>query len=483
MHEVDVVVIGGGVVGSAILWELARYDLTLALLEGRADVGDGTSKANSSIAHTGFDAEPGTLKSASLTASHARWEQICDLLEVPFQRCGALMVALDEEDLRSCEAVLAQAHRNGVTDVRRLSAGELRALEPNVNPAVCGGLIVPGESITSSVLLTVAYAESAVLNGAHVYLQEPAIALQPVGERIVVRTPRRTFRARIVVNAAGLQSDEVARMVGDDSFTITPRKGEFFILDKTEGRLVRHILLPVPTPVTKGILVAPTVDGNLLLGPTADDGHDKSDVCTTTDGLRRVAESTRRLVPALDPYRTTITQYAGLRAVCSTGHWAIRPSERCPRLIHAAGIRSTGLSASPEIARLVREVAAQQGLSLRPRSGYRARRPRIRSIRDASPAEAEALCRGDPRYGHLVCRCEHVSEAEIVQAIHAPIPAISLDALKRRLRTGAGRCQGGFCGPRIVEILARELGTAWTEVVKAGPGSEVVVQANKAVWR
>ena len=204
---------------------------------------------------------------------------------------------------------------------------------------------------------------------------------------------------------------------------------------------------------------------------------------TTADGLQRVAESVRGLVPALDPYGTAITQYAGLRTVCSTGHWEIRPSERCPRLIHAAGIRSTGLSASPEIARLVRETLGEQGLLLRPRPGYQAQRPAIRLIRDSAPPDAKALCRSDPRYGHLVCRCEQVSEAEILQAIRAPIPATSLDAIKRRLRPGAGRCQGGFCGPRVLAILSRELGTELPDVGKAGPGSEVVVQPNKAAWR
>lgn len=483
MNDYDVIVIGGGVVGAAILWELAKYDLRLALLEKRSDVADGTSKANSGIAHTGFDAPPDTLEAALITASNPRWEEICDLLEVPFRRCGAIMVALSEEDLSHCEAILEKAHYNGVKDVRRLTAAEIFSLEPNVNPQAMGGLLIPGESITHSAPLTIAYAENAVLNGAHIYLQEPVVALHPDDEGIRVTTAKRALRAGWVVNAAGLWADDVARMVGDDSFTITPRKGEFYILDKAQSDLVRHIILPVPSPISKGILVAPTVDGNLLLGPTADDIQDKNDTSTTADGLRRVAEGVQRLVPALKPYAMTITQYAGLRTVCSTGQFEIRPSERCPRLIHAAGIRSTGLSASPEIARLVRQILADQGLALRPRPGYQPRRPAIRPIRDASPEEAAALCRQDPRYGHLVCRCEHVSEAEIVQAIHAPIPATSLDAIKRRLRPGAGRCQGGFCGPRVLEILARELGVAPTEVRKGGPGSEILLEPNKAVWR
>jgi len=479
----DVVVIGGGVVGAAILWELAKYDLRLALLEKRSDVADATSKANSGIAHTGFDAKPGTLESALITFSNPQWDEICGLLEVPLQRCGAVMVALSEEDLRGCEAALEEARQNGVTDVRRLRADELLALEPNLNPAVLGGLHIPRESLTSSSLLAIAYAENAVLNGAHLFLEEPVIALQPQLEGMILTTPKRTLRASWVINAAGLWSDEVARMIGDDSFTIAPRRGEFFILDKTEGGLLRHIILPVPTPISKGILAAPTVDGNLLLGPTADDIQDKADTRTTADGLRRVAEATRKLVPALDPYRKTITQYAGLRAVCSTGQFEIRPSARSSRLIHAAGIRSTGLSASPGIARHVRMLLAEGGLSLRPRPGYRPDRPAIRFMRDASPEEAAKLHRHDLHYGHLVCRCEHVSEAEIVQAIRAPIPATSLDALKRRLRCGAGRCQGGFCGPRVMEILARELGLPLTAVCKGGAGSEIVLEANKAAWK
>ena len=479
----DVVVIGGGIVGTAILWELTKYDLRLALLESRGDVADATSKANSGIAHTGFDASPGTQESASITASNPQWEEICGTLEVPFRRCGAIMVALSEEDLASCEGILDKAHRNGVADVRRLRADEVLAMEPNVNPDVMGGLLVPGESITHTAPLAIAYAENAASNGAHVYLEEPVTGLTPADDHVVVTTPRRSLRARWAINAAGLWSDEIAGLVGDASFAITPRKGEFFILDKAVGDLIRHIILPVPTPISKGILVAPTVDGNLLLGPTADEIEDKTDTGTTPEGLERVGASTQGMLPALAPMRTTITQYAGLRAVCSTGHWVIRPSERCARLIHAAGIRSTGLSGSPEIARQVRELLAEGGLPMRPRPDYQPRRPAIRLIREASAQEAEELVRRDPRYGHLVCRCEQVSEAEIVQAIHAPIPATSLDAIKRRLRPGAGRCQGGFCGPRVLEILARELDLDPTAIRKAGPGSEVVLERTKAAWR
>jgi len=481
--QYDVVIIGGGVIGTAILWELARYDLSLALVEKRPDVCDTISKANSGIAHTGFDAPPGTLESVLVTRSNPRWEEICQTLQVPFRRPGAIMVALDEADLRNCEAVLEEARQNGVHSVRRMRADELLALEPHINPQVVGGLHIPGESITSSHLLPIAYAESAVLNGAHVYLEEPVTALRAHDTAIEVVTSRRTLRASWVVNAAGLYADEIARMVGDDSFTITPRKGEFFILDKTEGHLVQRVILPVPTPITKGILVSPTIDGNLLLGPTADDMQDKTDHSTTQDGLRRVAAGVQKLVPTLEPYRKTITQYAGLRSVCSTGRFEIRPSERAPRLIHAAGIRSTGLSASPELARYVRELLQEAGLALRPRPNYRPERPAIPLIRDATPEQAEALCRQDPRYGHLVCRCEHVSEAEIVQAIHAPVPARTVDAIKRRLRAGAGRCQGGFCGPRVMEILARELGIPLSEVRKDGAGSEIVLDKNKAAWR
>jgi len=479
----DVVVIGGGIVGTAILWELAKYDLRLALLEKHSDVADATSKANSGIAHTGFDASPGTQESAAITASNPQWEEICGTLEVPFRRCGAIMVALSEEDLQSCESILEKAHRNGVTDVRRLRADEVIALEPNVNPAVMGGLLVPGESITHPAPLAIAYAESAVLNGAHVFLEEPVIAMAPEDGQVLVTTPWRVLSAGWVVNAAGLWSDEIAGLIGDASFCITPRKGEFFILDKAVGDLIHHIILPVPTPISKGILVAPTVDGNLLLGPTADDIQDKTDTSTTSEGLRRVAESTQGMLPTLAPMRATITQYAGLRAVCSTGHWEIRPSEQCSRVIHVAGIRSTGMSGSPEIARRVRALLAEQDLPLRPRPQYQPRRPAIQLIREASTQEAAELWRRDPRYGRLICRCEHVSEAEIVQAIHAPIPATSLDAIKRRLRPGAGRCQGGFCGPRVLEILARELARRPTDVCKSGPGSEIVVERTKAVWR
>ncbi|MGQ9681621.1 MAG: FAD-dependent oxidoreductase [Anaerolineae bacterium] len=480
--DYDVAIVGGGIIGTAILWELAHFDLRLLLVERGDDVACGSSKANSGIAHCGFDAHPSTLEARLVVGSNPRFPEICALLQVPYQPCGALMLALSDEDLRRCEAVLEEARLNGVTDVRPLRADEVLALEPQANPGVRGGLLIPRESITDSARLAIAYAESGVLNGAEVALNEAVQALQPLADGVQVTTTRRTVRACWAINAAGLFADEIARMVGDESFTISPRKGEFYILDRRLGGLLQHILLPVPSATTKGILAAPTVDGNLLLGPTADDVSDKCDTATTNDGLERVAAGVRRLAPSLDPDRHTITQYAGLRPVCSTNRFEVRPSERCPRLVHAAGIRSTGLSASPEVAAMVRDLLADQGLILRPRPGYRAERPAIPRMRAATGEEPAALHARDARYGHMVCRCEQVSEAEVVQAIHAPIPATSLEAIKRRLHAGAGRCQGGFCGPRILEILARELMQPLPAVRKAGPGSEVLREPNKARW-
>jgi glycerol-3-phosphate dehydrogenase len=478
----DVVVIGGGIVGCAVLWELAKYDLKLLLLERGPDVATGISKANSGILHTGFDAPPGTLEAALVTAASHRFPDVCKLLDVPIRRCGAIMVALNEEDLQACEEVLEQARANGVHDVQRLSRAQLLEMEPNVNPCAVGGLLIPRESVSCSARLTIAYAESAVLNGAEVGLNEPVLGLAPTPDGLLLQTPRRQVQTRFAVNAAGLYADDVARLVGDESFRITPRKGEFFVLDRHASGIVSHIVLPVPTPTTKGILVAPTVDGNLIVGPTADDIQDKADVATTADGLRRVAEGARRLVPSLRPEQYAIAQYAGLRSVCSTGRFEIRPSCACPRLIHAAGIRSTGLSASPEIARTVRELLAAAGLSLKERPGYRPERPGIQRVRDADPEQLERLYSLDSRYAHLVCRCEHISEAELVRAIHSPIPARTLDALKRRVRVGTGRCQGGFCTPRVLEILARELGLPPDSICKDAPGSELLVGPNKWRW-
>jgi len=469
----DVLVIGGGVVGCAVLWALARYDLQLFLCEAENDVGQGISRANTAIAHTGFDAPPGSLEQRLITRSQAMFATLCEQLGVDLRRCGALMLALDQDDLVRLDTYERQAAANDIA-VERLSAEAVRAGWPYVNPAVCGGLRIPGEASIDSFGLTLAYAEVAVGAGARLLLDEPVEAIEQAVDRLIVTTARRRIAARYVVNAAGLRAGEIAGMVGDSSFAIRPRKGQLIVLDPATAPPIDTILLPTPTPRSKGILIAPAAHGNLLLGPTAEDSSDLDDWATSADGLAAVRSGARRLVPALE-IDQAIAQYAGLRSVGSEGDYIIRPAQGCPRLLHVAGIRSTGLSASPAIGEYVVDLLRDQGLALRPSPVALPGRARASQVADADDEALAALLAGDQSYGQIVCPCGMVSAGEVLAAIHGPVPARTLDALKRRLWVTAGPCQGSLCIAPLLDLLAREQGVAMTRVCKNVAGSEVLV--------
>jgi glycerol-3-phosphate dehydrogenase len=469
----DVLVIGGGVVGCAVLWALAHYDLRLALCEAESDVGQGISRANTAIAHTGFDAPPGSLEARLLTSAHRRFASLCAHLDVDLRPCGALMVALDQDDLGRLAAYQRQAAVNGIA-VERLSAAAVRARWPYINPAICGGLLIPGEASVDSFALTLAYAEVAVAAGATLLLDERVTAIERHDAGLVVTTTSRRIAARYVVNAAGLRADAIAHMVGDRSFSIRQRKGQLYVVDPAVAP-IDTILLPTPTPRTKGILIAPAAHGNLLLGPTAEDSDDPDDWSTSASGLDMVRVGALRLVPALDVGQT-IAQYAGVRSVGSEGDYIIRPAAECPRVLHVAGIRSTGLSASPAIGEYVVDLLHSQGLELPPRSHPLPGRTRPPRVADADDAALTALLSRDPSYGQIVCRCSMVSAGEVRAAANAPIPARTLDALKRRLWVTAGPCQGSLCVASLTALLAQECDLDPSQVRKHVVGSEVLVE-------
>jgi len=468
----DVLVIGGGVVGCAVLWALARYDLRLALCDAANDVGQGISRANTAIAHTGFDAPPGSLEAQLVTQSHGLFAALCDQLGVDLRPCGALMLALDQDDLARLDTYALRAAANGVA-VGRLSAAAVRAGWPYVNAAVCGGLHIPGEASVDSFGLTLAYAEVAAVAGARLLLDELVEAIDQQADRLIVTTARRQIAARYVVNAAGLYAAEIAQMVGDDSFSIRPRKGQLLVIDPAAAPPIDTILLPTPTPRSKGILIAPAAHGNLLLGPTAEDSNDIDDWATSADGLAAVRAGAQRLVPALE-IDQAITQYAGLRSVGSEGDYIIRPAANCPRLLHVAGIRSTGLSASPAIGAYVAELLREYGLELSPRPSPLPGRSRPPQVAAADDNALAALLARDESYGQIVCPCGMVSAGEVRAAIRGPVPAYTLDALKRRLWVMAGPCQGSLCVTPLLALLAREQGMDAVRVCKNVAGSEII---------
>jgi glycerol-3-phosphate dehydrogenase len=440
IQHVDVLVIGGGVVGSAVLRELSRYAARVALLERNPDVCEGTSKSNSAIVHTGFDAPPGTLEARLLAEARELWPQVIEHLHIPYVQTGALLIATSDEELATLtNEMIPKAERNGVT-LQPLSREEILENAPYVNPAILGGALVEGEGIIDPFWTTRAYCESAILNGAQVFTGESVAGMSVEEQHIAVQTSGgRTFAASLVVNAAGLWSDEVARLVGDDSFTLTPRKGQFIVVEEDCG--VSQIILPIPNRISKGILVTPIVFGGVMLGPTAEDVQDKSDLATTREGLQQIRQGVTKLVPAMTD-AASVRQFAGLRAVSSTGEYIIRHSTASERLLHVAGIRSTGLSASPAIGRYVGAMARDQlGLALRD------------NFVEELPEYLSETREGE---GDVICLCRSITRGEIMAALRSPLPPCTLDGLKRRTGAMLGDCQGNVCLPRLMQLFQQQ---------------------------
>ena len=475
MHY-DVIIIGCGVVGAACAYALSGYQLRLGILEASNDVANGTTKANSAIVHGGYDPLPGTKMARLNVVGNAMFPELCRRLDVPFQKIGSLVVSLSEEDDAVLEELLRQGKENRVPGLRILSAEEARSMEPNLSPEVRGALYAPSAGIVNPWELCLAMAETAVKNGAELHLSAPVTAVERCEAGYLLRTPKGDFTARYVLNCAGVTSDRVANLVGDHSFHIHPNKGEYFLLDKAEGNRVGRVIFQCPTKVGKGVLVAPTVHGNLLVGPNATPTC-PGDTANSADGLAFVRASAQRAVPGIN-FRENIRNFAGVRANSDRNDFIIEESRVAPGFIHLAGIRSPGLTAAPAIGIEALELLKKAGLSLQKKAEFVDSRRRIR-FHELSDEEKNELIRQDPRWGRVICRCETVTEGEIVAALHTPIPPVSVNGVKRRVGAGMGRCQGGFCGPRVQEIIARELGLDPTRVLMDWEGTWVLCGETK----
>lgn len=464
----DVLIIGCGITGAAAAFALSRYRLSIAVLERENDVSMGATKANSAILHAGYDPEPGTLMARLNLRGVELARPLCRDLDVPYRACGSLVAAFSPEERAVLEALCERGKSNGVPGLELLTGAEARTLEPELSEAVIAALHAPSAAVCSPWEYCLALAETAVRNGADLRLETAVTGLQRTEAGWRVQTDRGTFEARFVVNAAGVSADAVHDMAAPHAFDILPVRGQYFLLDKSEGVRVSRVIFQTPTAQGKGVLVAPTVHGNLLAGPTAEDIADGADTATTAAGLALVRERAALGVADI-PFGAVITSFAGNRAHSSRGDFLL--SETAPGFFDAAGIESPGLSAAPAIGRYVAErIASALGAALRPDfDPIRRAIPRPAQMPDR---ERAALIREDPRYGDIVCRCEQVSEGEILEAIRRG--ARSLDGVKRRVRAGMGRCQGGFCTPRVLEILARELGISPDEVCKNRPGSRLL---------
>ncbi len=459
----DVAVIGAGVVGSAIARDLARYNVRCCLVEATSDVGTGTSKANTAIWHTGFDAKTGTLECRLLRRSYDLLAAYMPAAGVPAERLGAVLIAWSDDQFQELPKILARAHTNGVTDVRMLSIDEIYQLEPHVSRTALGGLMVPGEGILCTFTLPLALATEAVVNGVDLKLNHRVEAVSQADGLHVLQTSAGPVTCRFLVNAAGLYSDAIDRMLGHDDFTVTPRRGELIVFDKFARPLVNHVLLPVPTSITKGVLISPTVFGNVMLGPTAEDLKDKTDTSTSAKGLDMLWQKGKAILPRLLDEEVTAT-YADLRAATQHSDYQIR-LHGDQRYVCVGGIRSTGVSACLGISEYVVGLLGEAGLALSEKATYEPiRMPNIGEAGERPYRSEDAIAR-HPECGHIVCHCEQVTISEIKAALHATIPATTLDALKRRTRAMQGRCQGFNCHGTVAAILAEETGKPLSQVL------------------
>lgn len=466
----DVVIIGAGIVGCAIARELSRYELRVALVDKEAEVGFGISKANSGIIHGGHHAAPTTLKGRLEWEGNQLWDGLCDELGFGFKRIGELTVALADEQRPTLAKLLQQGTDKGVPGLEIWEAERLRREEPNLAPTIVAALHAPTTGVINPYEACFALVESACNNGLTLLTDCAVESLAQRDGVWTVHAATRTLSSRFVLNAAGIYADRIAALAGVGNFVLHPRKGEEYLLDRRLAGIVRRIIFPCPTPVSKGTLVIPTFDGTIMVGPTASSGDDREDLSTTQAGAEAVFAAVRTLVPGISE-RDCIAEFAGVRAVAESEDFIIGPTA-AKGFINVAAIQSPGLTAAPAIARLVGEILRDEGLVLRPKASFVASIAKPVHVASLALEARQALVARDPRYGRIACRCEYVTEGEVVDAIRRG--AATLDGIKFRTRAGMGRCQGGFCTTRCMELLATQLGVPLTAITKRGGGSWIV---------
>lgn len=472
----DVLIIGCGITGAAAAFMLSKYQLKIGVLERENDVAQGATKANSAILHAGYDPEPGSLMAKLNVRGTALARELCDRLNVPCRRCGSMVLAFSGQEEKTLGELMRRGEQNGVQELRLLSGDEARVLEPALSPEVTAALLAPTAAICSPWELCLALAQTAVKNGAELFLETEVTGIQREAEGWSLTTNRGVYRSRFVVNAAGVNAGDIHDMAAFHSFTMAPSRGEYYLLDKCEGSRVSHVLFQCPNENGKGVLVAPTVHGNLIVGPSADPVTGNNTANTAT-GMAFVRETAMRSVPSID-FRQSIRNFAGVRARTDRQDFVIGFPPDAPGFLDLAGICSPGLSASIAIGEYAVELLGGAGLPLAEKADFVCERHRIR-FKELSAAQKAALIEKDPAYGRVVCRCETVTEGEILACFRTPIPPRSVDGVKRRVNIGMGRCQGGFCGPRVVELLSRELGISPGEILQDRDGTRILLCRTK----
>ncbi|MHA1143357.1 MAG: NAD(P)/FAD-dependent oxidoreductase [Candidatus Helarchaeota archaeon] len=476
----DVVIIGAGITGCSTARNLARFELDTLVLDAAADVSAGTTKANSGIIHAGYGTKPGTLKARLNVLSQPMFDKVCAELGVPFKRIGSLVVSIQENGLKTLEQLQAQGNENGVFTEIITDPEVIRTMEPSLSENVNGILFAPRAAIVSPYELAIAMAQNAAMNGVKFQFNAEVTAIDKKTDYLVVKHSGGTVEARFVLNCAGVHADDVSRMVGLDYFKIMPRRGEYVLFDKHAFN-INHTLFSLPSKNTKGVLIGPTTGDTVYVGPNAENIEDKEDTSTTRRGLDFILKSARMMVPTL-PIKQVIRSYAGLRPVSDTNDFIIETTD-VPGFINVAGIQSPGLSACLAIAEMVTSILQDCGCKMQPNKGFNPHRPRWSHFANLSHEEMDELVKKNPQFGRVVCRCETVTEGEIVKSLQGPIGATTLDGVKFRTRAGMGRCQGGFCTSRVIKIIERELKIPLEKITKNGPRSPLFMGRTKEILK
>lgn len=480
----DVAIIGAGIAGSAVARQLSRYDLKIVVLEKGVEVCQGTTKANSAIVHGGFDAKEGTLKAKLNVLGCKMYPSICKELSVEYKNNGSLVLAFNENDMKHIHELYERGIKNGAKDIEIINGEKVKEIEPNVNDDVVGALWCKSSGIVCPFNLNIALMENAITNGVKLRLESEVLDIKKIEDNCFeIKTKKEIIKSKYIINAAGVYSDKINNLIGGNEFYIIPRKGEYKVLDKSEGYKASHTLFTCPTEKGKGVLVTKTVHGNLLVGPNAK-VVEKDDITTSKSGLKEIMDGGRKSIPNID-FSKTITSFAGVRATPNTGDFMIFKSKVAKGFINVAGIESPGLASAPAIALyvedLLKEVMYEDNKKLELNKSFNPIRLKNKAFMEMSIEEQKEILSKDERYKTIICRCENITEGEIVDAINRPCGAKTVDGVKRRVRPGMGRCQGGFCGPKVVEILARELNITPQEVLKDYENSKMLVGKAKEV--
>ncbi|MEG0307964.1 MAG: NAD(P)/FAD-dependent oxidoreductase [Clostridium sp.] len=473
----DIAIIGAGVIGASIFRELTKYDLKVVMIDKENDVSMGTTKANSAIVHAGYDPKVGTLMAKYNVKGNEMFEELCSDLSVPFKRCGSLVLAFNEEDMETVKGLYDNGNIIGVKGLEILNREEVLKMEPNINNHVIGALHAPTGGIVGVFEYTIALVENAVINGGEVKLQREVIGIEKKENFTITTVGGEIIESKYVINAAGVYADKVHNLICAEAFKINPIKGEYFLMDKSQGKTFSHTVFQCPSKLGKGVLVTPTVHGNLLVGPDAESIDDKDNVATTGENLEFIRNASMKTTDKIN-FRESIRNFAGLRANPDCGDFIVEEAKDVKGFIDVAGMKSPGLSSAPAVAVDVVGILKKSGLKVEEKDNFIRTREQIEFMKLSQEEKAEII-KKDKRYGKMICRCENITEGEIVDSIRRSFGKVSLDGVKRRCRPGSGRCQGGFCGPRVQEIIARELNIPMENIVQESDGSYILTGRTK----